>query len=136
MEGRVSDIREYRFTIKDLEYFASEMLGFFERKGITSKANLNGKLGIFDAEKGEIWVQGPPELKNRVYKISYLVFGRGTPIEVNVDLGHYSVVVECLQEIDEYDYDPSKENVGNLVQRRVLGRYWKSVEEGLKDLKD
>lgn len=134
MEREVSDFKDNRFTREDLRGFASEMLGFFKREGIESKRSLDGKLGTFDSEiypGGRIKVESP---SNRVYVISYTIPVRGTPIKVNIDLGHYSVTVQCCEEIGEDYINLGGNTVGNLIQKRMLRYSWIYVRGSLREL--
>jgi len=137
-EFSISDLRDDRFTMENLKGFASEILELFEKKNVNSRASLEKIVGeTFDAIRGKIHVKKNPELGERVYVISYVIPGRGTPIKIDIDLDHYSVIVECSKEVE--GYGSLEENpLGNIIQEKRLNRSWRYIRgeleyfEGLK----
>lgn len=131
----VSDFKDYRFTREDLRGFASEIFEFFEMEGIGSKRSLEKKVGeTFSAKRGKIQIREHPEL-NRVYTISYLIPAMGIPIMVNIDLEHYSITVQCREEIGgDYVITLEPNPLGNLIQENILKYSWGYVREALREL--
>ena len=136
-EFSISDLSDdMRFTREELGGFASEILEFFKRENILSRVSLEERLGeSFDAKKGTIQIKEHPDLDG-AYIISYIVIGRGNPIKVdmNIDLGHYSVTVQCRDEIGG-DYKALGPNlIENIVQTTMLEYSWKYIRGALREL--
>ncbi|MCH8068109.1 MAG: hypothetical protein IID16_02375 [Candidatus Marinimicrobia bacterium] len=131
----VSDFKDDRFTREDLRGFASEIFEFFEMEGIGSKRSLEKKIGeTFSAKRGRIQIREHLEL-DRVYTISYLIPARGIPIMVNIDLEHYSITVQCHEEIgSDYIITLEANPLGNLIQDKILRYSWRYVREALREL--
>ena len=124
-------------TIKreDLRRYSLEVLNMLEREKIDSIAELERRLGeSFSTSEGLIQLESRPSRdSSTALTISYIVKGKGIPIEVRLNPEHhYSLFfVKSEEKIDDYNpelLDP----LGNVIQSKKIES---SFEKMLKELK-
>ena len=123
-----------RITPEYLGEIAKDMLRVLEEEGIVSINTLEKKLGqSFDAKEGKIKLESrPSELDTWASTASYVIQGKGIPIEVRMNsrLEYSMVIVKTEKKIEGYNpffYDPR----GNIIQHKKTDFSWEKIREEL-----
>ena len=132
-------VAETKMTItkNDLQRYSSEIVSLLKNKNISSLEELERKIGSsFDSLEGKISLESRPSTKGSLaITISYIIDGKGIPIEIRLNLEqNYSLFfVKSEEEIESYNpelVDP----LGNVIQSKKIGSSFKEMLEELKRL--
>jgi len=124
-------------TREDLRKYSLEMLEVLRRERITSYGELEEKLGqSFDASEGKIQLEVRPSGPgSSAYAISYIIYGKGIPIEIRMDnVGRYSkITLKAENKIEGYSAF-IHDIFGNLMQDKRFEFSFNRIREELEKI--
>jgi len=127
-------------TDEEIKEIANRILSFLEKEEINSVESLEKRLGsVFDVEgqrKHRIELESrPSNLKTQAYTLSYVIPGKGIPIEIrmNPTLRYSNMIVKSINKLKEYTgvlQDP----FGNIIQEKAIKFDFEDVKTELERL--
>ncbi len=130
-------VAETKMTItkNDLQKYSSNILGLLGREKIRSISELEEKMGqSFSTPEGLIQLElRPSKDSSTALTISYIVRGKGIPVEVRLNPQHHYTLfmVKAKERIESYN-PVAPDLMGNIVQSK---EFEFSFEEMLEELK-
>ena len=112
-------------TGKEIRQIADRILSFLEKEDIDSVESLEKRLGsVFDVEgqrKHRVELElRPSNFGEEAYTISYVIPGKGIPIEVRMNpVGYSKIIVKSIIEMEGYK-GFVKDPFGNVVQEKTI----------------
>lgn len=122
-------------TIKreDLKRYSLEVLNMLEREKIGSISELEEKMGeSFPTPEGIIQLESRPSESGSIAStISYIIEGKGIPIEIRLNPEHHYSLFIVKAEEELADYNPEfSDPLGNIIQdKRIESSFEKALEE-------
>ncbi|MEK6840663.1 MAG: hypothetical protein AABX79_01790 [Nanoarchaeota archaeon] len=133
MTAKISRI----ITKENLQRYSQEILEILARENICSTSDLEKRLGeSFSTFNGLIQLESRPSASgSKASVISYIVKGKGIPIEIRLNPEHRYSLFFVKSEEKINDYNPElPDPIGNVIQSKKIESSFEKMLEELKQL--